>query len=44
MKAQAWAGNFMATGFWNAYCVIDIVFLEPGSTIKTGTLRVLNSD
>lgn len=34
----------MATSFWDAYFVIDMVFLEPGTTVNIATLRVLNSD
>jgi len=43
-EEKTWAGNVIATGFWDAYCVIDMVFLEPGTTINIATLRVLNSD
>jgi len=44
MKTQAWVGNVMATGFWDACCVIDMVFLKPGTTVNIATLRVLGSD
>jgi hypothetical protein len=38
-ETQTWAGNVMATGFWDACCAIDMVLLEPGTTINITTLK-----